>query len=176
MRASHADREHVIGRLKIAFVDGRLDKDELDHRVAQALAARTYAELATVTADLPAGQVLTPSPPVGVPRVRKRTVQRGLVAAGALVPPALFVIAAFNSALAPLALLALPLLYVEVVVVLVFAAVILAGQRKDRSRPNHGQLAPSPVPTDREPRPDQPDRGQPGAPVSRGPRLAPGAA
>ena len=55
LRASHADREHVIDTLKTAFADGRLDKDELDDRVGQTLAARTYTELATVTADIPAG-------------------------------------------------------------------------------------------------------------------------
>jgi hypothetical protein len=55
MRASHADREHVIGVLKAAFVQGRLEQDEFDLRVGQTFAARTYGELAAVTADLPAG-------------------------------------------------------------------------------------------------------------------------
>ena len=55
LRACHADREQVIGVLKAAFVQGRLGKDELAVRVGQALAARTYADLATLTADLPAG-------------------------------------------------------------------------------------------------------------------------
>ena len=55
LRAAHADREHVIGMLKAAFVQGRLTKDELDARAGQALAARTYAELAALTADIPAG-------------------------------------------------------------------------------------------------------------------------
>jgi hypothetical protein len=54
LRASHADREQVIDLLKAAFVQGRLTQDELDGRVGQALAARTYAELATLTADLTA--------------------------------------------------------------------------------------------------------------------------
>jgi hypothetical protein len=40
--------------LKAAFVQGRLVKDEFDLRVGQAFAARTQAELAAVTADLPA--------------------------------------------------------------------------------------------------------------------------
>ena len=53
-RASHADREQVVGALKAAFVQGRLTADELDERVGQALAARTYAELAALTTDLPA--------------------------------------------------------------------------------------------------------------------------
>ncbi len=56
MRASDADREQVIGTLKLAFVQGRLTKDELDLRVGEAFSARTYAELAVVTADIPAGQ------------------------------------------------------------------------------------------------------------------------
>jgi hypothetical protein len=54
LRASHADREQVVHLLKAAFVHGRLTQDELDGRIGQALAARTYAELAALTADLPA--------------------------------------------------------------------------------------------------------------------------
>jgi hypothetical protein len=54
-RASHFDRERVVDLLKDAFAQGRLDNDELDSRVGQAFAARTYAELAALTADLPAG-------------------------------------------------------------------------------------------------------------------------
>ncbi len=46
---------------------GRLDLDELDARVGQALASRTYAELATVTADLPGGLPVT-APPRKPPR------------------------------------------------------------------------------------------------------------
>jgi len=57
LRACHADREQVIGVLKAAFVQGRLGKDELTARVGQALAARTCADLAELTADLPAGLV-----------------------------------------------------------------------------------------------------------------------
>lgn len=58
LRASHADRERVIGTLKAAYVEGRLTEDELDARVGQVYASRTYAELAKVaaevTADIPA--------------------------------------------------------------------------------------------------------------------------
>ena len=53
LRAGHADREQVIEALKTAFVDGRLTRDELDTRAGQALAARTYADLAALTADIP---------------------------------------------------------------------------------------------------------------------------
>ena len=54
VRVSHADREQVIDALKAAFVRGVLAKDELDLRVGQTFASPTYAELAAVTADLPA--------------------------------------------------------------------------------------------------------------------------
>ena len=70
-RASHADREQVIAMLKVAFVQGRLTKDEPDARVGQTFGARTYAELAELTADLPAR--LTAVPPLRPPaRVRAR--------------------------------------------------------------------------------------------------------
>ena len=55
LRASHADREHVLDVLKTAFVQGLLTKDEFDMRVGQTFASRTYAELAALTADIPAG-------------------------------------------------------------------------------------------------------------------------
>jgi len=55
VRASDADREHVVGVLREAFAEGRLTADEHSARVGQAYAAQTYAELATVSADLPAG-------------------------------------------------------------------------------------------------------------------------
>jgi hypothetical protein len=64
LRAAHADREQVVAALKAAFVQGRLDKEELDARVGQAFASRTYAELAALTADLPA----VPDPPAGPAR------------------------------------------------------------------------------------------------------------
>jgi Domain of unknown function (DUF1707) len=57
LRASDADRERVIDTLKNAFVTGQLAKDELDARTGQALAARTRADLAALTADIP------PAPP-----------------------------------------------------------------------------------------------------------------
>ena len=69
LRASHADREQVIGTLKAAFVQGMLAKDEFDARMGQAFASRTYAELAVLTADLrampPAAQPPEPSRPRG---------------------------------------------------------------------------------------------------------------
>jgi hypothetical protein len=55
LRASHADREQTVSMLKAAFVQGCLARDELGLRISQALTSRTYADLSTVTADLPAG-------------------------------------------------------------------------------------------------------------------------
>ena len=69
-RASHADREHVVGLLKAAFVQGRLTKDELDARLDRALVSRTYAELAALTADIPAD--VTRGQPVHKPAARRR--------------------------------------------------------------------------------------------------------
>ncbi len=57
LRAGHADRERVIGTLKDAFVHGRLSRDELDARAGRALSARTYADLAALTADIPAADI-----------------------------------------------------------------------------------------------------------------------
>jgi hypothetical protein len=54
LRASHADRDRVVEILRIAAGDGRLTADELDGRLEVALNARTYRELAELTADLPA--------------------------------------------------------------------------------------------------------------------------
>jgi hypothetical protein len=63
LRASHADREHVIATLKAAYVYGLVTKDEFDARVSQTLASRTHAELALITADLPAGLTPAQQPP-----------------------------------------------------------------------------------------------------------------
>ena len=62
LRASHADRDQVVELLRVAAGDGRLSSDELDDRLERALTARTYAELAALTADLPAtpGAVVVP--------------------------------------------------------------------------------------------------------------------
>ena len=68
LRACHADREQVIGTLKAAFVQGMLAKEEFDLRVGQTFAARTYAQLAAITADMPAGLTIA-RPPQAASRV-----------------------------------------------------------------------------------------------------------
>jgi hypothetical protein len=62
----HPDREQAISALKAAFVQGRLTSDEFDARVGQALASRTRAELAAITADIP----VVPVGPAGVQPAR----------------------------------------------------------------------------------------------------------
>ncbi|WP_326640978.1 DUF1707 domain-containing protein [Nonomuraea fuscirosea] len=52
-RVSHDEREAVVERLNTAAVEGRIDLDELDARLDLALNAKTYADLARLTADLP---------------------------------------------------------------------------------------------------------------------------
>ena len=57
MRAASADRERAVDVLKAGFAEGRLTQEEYNERMGQAYAARTYGELTTLTADLPAGAV-----------------------------------------------------------------------------------------------------------------------
>lgn len=91
MRASHADRERVIDRLKAAYVYGLVTKDEFDERVGQTFASRTHGELALVTADVPAGLPAAPttlSPArakAGAPaRARQRPIDRAVAASAGL--------------------------------------------------------------------------------------------
>ena len=63
LRASHADRDQVVELLRVAAGDGRLSAEELDDRLERALTARTYAELAPLTADLPAAPGAPVVPP-----------------------------------------------------------------------------------------------------------------
>jgi hypothetical protein len=53
LRASDADRDAVIHRLREAAGEGRLEPDELEQRIDVALRARTYRDLAGLLADLP---------------------------------------------------------------------------------------------------------------------------
>lgn len=75
MLASTADRERALDVLRAAFAEGRVTKDEHDERVSRVYAARTYADLATVTADLPGGQ--QPVMPAWPPPATVQPVNRG---------------------------------------------------------------------------------------------------
>jgi hypothetical protein len=65
LRASHQDRDRVVEVLRVAAGDGRLTPEELDERLEAALTARTYAELAVLTTDLPAPPA-SPGAPVAM--------------------------------------------------------------------------------------------------------------
>ena len=62
LRVADVDRERTADVLRGAYVEGRLTQDELDVRLGQAYAARTYADLAALTADLPAANRPWPGP------------------------------------------------------------------------------------------------------------------
>jgi Domain of unknown function (DUF1707) len=131
--------------LKDAFAQGRLTGDELDSRVGQAFASRSYAELAALTADLPADPAAAAPPrqparahdrAPGTHLVRNAAIGSGagLIFAGALVlyaphsyaGPALFVLAAF------------------IVIVLVPGVMIAAVATSLQQRRSRGQLPPRP--------------------------------
>src|SRR5579863_1165737 len=65
MRVSDSDREHAANVLREAAGQGRIDFDELDERLGLAYTAKTYADLAVVTRDLP--QLAQAPSPAGRP-------------------------------------------------------------------------------------------------------------
>jgi hypothetical protein len=66
VRAADSDRRRTVAELQEHFVAGRLSSEELSERVEQALASRTFGELALVVHDLPAVEV----PPESVTTVQ----------------------------------------------------------------------------------------------------------
>ena len=60
LRASDTDRERVADRLREAAAQGQITLDELDERLETAYRAKTFGELAPVTADLPAASAPAP--------------------------------------------------------------------------------------------------------------------
>ena len=139
LRASHADREHVTDMLKAAFVHGRVTKDEFDARVGQAFGSRTYAELAAVTADIPAGQIAD-QPPSKPTRAQARPpMSHAAKARRCVVALAMMTVATFAPS-GPALLLFAPLCLTALMVA---AAQLLASQHEKRS---HGQLAGLPGP------------------------------
>jgi hypothetical protein len=63
MRASDADRQDVVERLRAALADGRLKMDEYVERMGRAYEAVTYGDLVPLCRDLPE----TTSPPPARP-------------------------------------------------------------------------------------------------------------
>ena len=90
--ASDADRERVVDVLKTAFVHGTLTRDELTLRTGRALTARTYAELAAITAGLtPAAPRPATQAQAQARAPRKRVTKKVVVwsACAVVLPPAL---------------------------------------------------------------------------------------
>jgi hypothetical protein len=83
MRTSRADREPAIDTLKVAYVQGRLTKDELDERLGRALAPLTHAELAALTGDLP-DELATARRPRGDGQSKARLKESSAAKAGML--------------------------------------------------------------------------------------------
>ena len=128
LRASHADREQAIEVLKAAFVQGRLDKHELEARVDRAFASRTYLELAAVTADIPPGPI--PARPLPAQPEGNRGVRSGLSVIAAGTGLAAFVWAAALITDNPVAI------FVALAISLAYAGtLILAGSVMLESRP-----------------------------------------
>jgi Domain of unknown function (DUF1707) len=171
LRAAHADREHVIEVLKVAFVQGRLTKDELDARVGQAFASRTYAELAAVTADIPAEAVAPrPGPAARPQRPGNATLKRGaLVITAATIVAAGVWVAALSTDVAILGLMAWKFTVTWLGIVLIAGAVMLDSPSHERSG---GRLPPRRTPDAGGPaprRPAQVGRADELPPIDRGP-------
>jgi hypothetical protein len=71
LRASDADRERVADELRDHYADGRLTMEEFDERVDAVYKAKTFGELAPLTADLPAPP---PDPAVQKAEARRRRI------------------------------------------------------------------------------------------------------
>jgi len=64
LRVGDHERQAVVDQLRVHFGAGRLELHEFEERTSHALAARTVAELAVVTSDLPAIRTATKGPPI----------------------------------------------------------------------------------------------------------------
>jgi hypothetical protein len=63
MRVSDRERDEAAQQLQAAFAEGRLDDDEFDRRMRQALTAVTRADLDKLAADLPAATATAAAAP-----------------------------------------------------------------------------------------------------------------
>jgi hypothetical protein len=83
MRAATPDRERAVDVLKAGFAEGRLTQEEYNLRMGQAYSAKTYGELAALTADLPAGAMPTAWPvPMYQPPVSTNSLARASLVLG----------------------------------------------------------------------------------------------
>lgn len=117
LRASDADRDQIIDRLRNASAEGRLAAHEFEHRVTATLKARTYAELDATVADLPGHRV-------GERRSARHRAMRTVQA-----HPALLLVAIPVALATVAALVAITVLWSALVLV-----VFLLGHRRDPYR------------------------------------------
>jgi DUF1707 SHOCT-like domain len=152
LMACHADRERVIETLKTAFVDGRLTRDELDTRAGQALTARTHAELAALTADIPAEPAAARPERLPAPARRRPLARAAAGSGGCLVIAAAALRAAFildpgppgpapYHSWAPLMLLVAFIAVLTALAIMGFGVASSVEQRRSR-----GRLPPRPGP------------------------------
>ncbi len=145
LRASHADRERAIEALKVAFVQGRLDRHEFDARVGKVFASRTYLELTAVTADIPpAAAPARPLPAERLPAERlparrppvSRGVKSGLtvIAAGTALAASIWTIALITQN-ATAILLAMTITIAYAGTLILGSSVLLDALPRKRSRP-----------------------------------------
>lgn len=131
---SSVDREQVIRTLRVALTQGRLTEDEHDARAAQVSASQSRAELAALTADLPADLLAQP-PTAGHVRTGVcLTIAAGIVVAAVLLWQPDNGLAFIAFALAALTLLVAPVITV---------GLMLDVRHQKRSG---GQLPPGPTP------------------------------
>ena len=69
LRASDADRDQAVSVLSEAFQDGRITREEFEHRSARALSASTGHELTDLVGDLPSSNA-SATPAIVPERVR----------------------------------------------------------------------------------------------------------
>ena len=75
MRAADTDRDHTAEVLRRAAAEGRITFEELDERIGQAYAAKTFADLEALTRDLPSAGARAPVP--ATPRYQPPEVPAG---------------------------------------------------------------------------------------------------
>jgi hypothetical protein len=75
LRAADTDRDQTAEVLRRAAAEGRITFEELDERISQTYAAKTFADLEAVTSDLPGPGVSVPAP--AAPRYRPPEVPAG---------------------------------------------------------------------------------------------------
>jgi len=147
----------VVEVLKDAFVQGRLNKGELDARVGQAFASRTYAELASLTADIPTAsperqpaRAQNPAPRSQAARDVIIGLVAGLILAVVIVFGGLLKYGAFG-------VLAIPIVAVVPLVLIANAAEQRHSRRQLPPRPRQGAQASEVQPPGQPSRPGQAD-------------------